>query len=100
MAIEYWIAAVEQAATALRLTQIDSTTPDPHRPLQWAAWANTKTTKAIIFPIMQQNNLDKSGSKEAMLIRLLRTLARQTEAATLAAITSKRQDDHTPRRRS
>jgi hypothetical protein len=88
------------AATALKIIKIDHTTPEPHQPLQWAAWASTQTTKAVIFPITQQNNLDKSGSKEAMLIRLLKTLARQTETATLAAIKSKRQDDQPPRRRT
>jgi hypothetical protein len=90
--IEYWIVAVETAASTLKILQTDSTTPAPHKPLEWAAWASSRTTKAALMDVLRQYGLDKSGSKETMIIRLLRTLAQQKETET-RALTTQRQND-------
>jgi hypothetical protein len=85
--IEYWIAAVAKAASTIKIVQSDSTTPAPHMPMAWAAWASSKTTKAALMDVLRQHGLDKSGSKETMMFRLLRTLAQQQETETRAIMT-------------
>jgi hypothetical protein len=97
--IEYWIAAVDKAASTLKIVQTDSTTPAPHKPMEWAAWASSRTTKAALLDVLRQYGLDKSGSKETMIIRLLRTLAQQQETATRALTTKQPIDPNLSRRK-